>query len=92
MVRSSIARRMGMDIGGLQAVDRDVEGVVEMMLDATGNYSQPLTQERLFAWHSSLFPSGRSGMKTIEDGCMADGQRWSHAGSFRSDGPRARSL
>ncbi len=68
MVRSSIARRMGMEIGGLQAADRDVEGVVEMMLDATGNYGQPLTAERLFAWHSSLFPSGRSGMKRIETG------------------------
>ncbi len=68
MVRSSIARRMGMEIGGLQAADRDVEGVVEMMLDATGNYGQPLTAERLFAWHSSLFPSGHSGMKRIETG------------------------
>jgi Fic family protein len=68
MVRSSIARRMGMEIGGLQAVDREVEGVVEMMLDATGNYSQLLTTERLFAWHSSLFPSGRSGMKRIATG------------------------
>jgi Fic family protein len=68
MVRSSIARRMGMETGGLQAVDRDVEGVVEMMLDATRNYRQPLTAERLFAWHGSLFPSGRSGMKRIETG------------------------
>jgi len=68
MVRSSIARRMGMETGGLQAVDRDVEGVVEMMLDATRNHLQPLTAERLFAWHASLFPSGRSGMKRIETG------------------------
>src|SRR5580704_14684240 len=59
-VRSSIARRLGMDIGGLKAVDRNVEGVVEMMLDATRHYDQPLTSERLFAWHASLFPTGRS--------------------------------
>ena len=62
-VRSSIARRLGMDAGGLVPADRNVEGVVEMMLDATGNYDEALTEERLFAWHSSLFPTGRSGMK-----------------------------
>jgi len=64
-VRSSIARRLGMDIGGLVAAGRNVEGVVEMALDATRNYTQPLTQERLFDWHSALFPTGRSGMRTI---------------------------
>jgi Fic family protein len=68
MVRSSIARRLGMETGGLQAVDRDVEGVVEMMLDATRNYGQPLTEQRLFGWHALLFPSGRSGMKRIVAG------------------------
>src|SRR6266851_1405876 len=62
-VRSSIARRLGMDVGGLKAADRHVEGVVEMMLDATGKYDEPLTAERLFAWHASLFPIGRSGMR-----------------------------
>lgn len=51
-----------MDIGGLVTADRDVEGVVEMMLDATGNASEALTEDRLFAWHASLFPTGRSGM------------------------------
>src|SRR5271157_5949566 len=56
-VRSSIARRLGMDIGGLRAADRNVEGVVEMMLDATRNYDQAVTAERLFAWHASLFPA-----------------------------------
>ena len=56
-VRSSIARRLGMDIGALKAADRDVEGVVEMMLDATRHYEQPLTAERLFGWHASLFPT-----------------------------------
>jgi Fic family protein len=68
MVRSSIARRLGMEMGGLVPVDRDVEGVVEMMLDATHSYAQPLTEERLFAWHGSLFPTGASGMKRIEVG------------------------
>src|ERR1700733_13208156 len=71
-VRSSIARRLGMDIGGLKAADRDVEGVVEMMLDATRNYDQPLTSERLFAWHASLFPAGRSGMRRIRVGVWRD--------------------
>ena len=71
-VRSSIARRLGMDAGGLVAADRDVEGVVEMMLDATGNFDKPLTQERLFAWHASLFPTGRSGMRRIIVGGWRD--------------------
>lgn len=71
-VRSSIARRLGMDIGGLKPVDRDVEGVVEMMLDATRGYDQPLTEERLFAWHASLFPTGRSGMTKIRVGAWRD--------------------
>ncbi|PYJ64298.1 MAG: DUF4172 domain-containing protein, partial [Verrucomicrobia bacterium] len=61
-VRSSIARRLGMDIGGLAPADRRVEGVVEMMLDATQNYRAPLTAERVFGWHAALFPTGYSGM------------------------------
>src|ERR1700730_11122902 len=61
-VRSSIARRLGIDLGALKPADRDVEGVVEMMLDAAGQYDQPLTTERLFAWQAALFPTGRSGM------------------------------
>lgn len=68
LVRSSIARRLGMDIGGLQTIDRNVEGVVEMMLDATRRYDEPLTAERLFGWHASLFPTGRSSMKKITVG------------------------
>ena len=64
-VRSSIARRLGLDVAGLVPADRNVEGVVEMMLDATTNYDKPLTEERLFAWHASLFPTGRSGMSKI---------------------------
>lgn len=64
-VRSSIARRLGMDIGALAPVDRDVEGIVEVMLDATQNCAKPLTVKRLHAWHGALFPTGRSGMAKI---------------------------
>jgi Fic family protein len=71
-VRSSIARRLGMDIGALKPGDRNVEGVVEMMLDATRHYDKPLTDERLFAWHASLFPTGRSGMTKIKAGAWRD--------------------
>jgi Fic family protein len=71
-VRSSIAKRLGMDAGGLVPVDRNVEGVVEMMLDATGNYAQPLDAERLFGWHAALFPTGRSGMRKIIVGDWRD--------------------
>jgi len=71
-VRSSIARRLGMNVGGLKAADRNVEGVVEMMLDATRQYDQPLTEERLFGWHASLFPTARSGMRRIRVGMWRD--------------------
>jgi Fic family protein len=64
-VRSSIARRLGLDIGALTPADRDVEGVVEMMLDATQHYDEPITEARLYGWHASLFPTGRSGMRQI---------------------------
>ena len=64
-VRSSIARRLGLDIGALAPVDRNVDGVVEMMLDATQSYHQPLTEKRLFGWHAALSPTGRSGMTRI---------------------------
>ncbi len=64
-VRSSIARKLGMEIAGSVESDRNVDGVVEMMLDATQNYSDPLTAERLFNWHAALFPTGRSGMYKI---------------------------
>jgi Fic family protein len=67
-VRSSIARRLGLDFGGNVKASRDVEGVVEMMLDATQKYAAPLTAERLFGWHASLFPTGRSGMRRIAVG------------------------
>ena len=71
-VRSSLARRLGIDIGGLTPVDRHVEGVVEMMLDATQQYDRPLTHERLFAWQSALFPTGRSGMHPVTVGAWRD--------------------
>ena len=67
-VRSSIAQRLGLEAGGLMFIDRNVEGVVEMLLDATQNYTQNLSENRLFGWHSALFPSGRSGMYKIEVG------------------------
>jgi len=67
-VRSSLVRRLGMDIGGLVASDRHVDGVVEMMLDATQKFDKPLTKERLLGWHASLFPTGRSGMHKIAVG------------------------
>ncbi len=64
-IRSSIARRLGMDIAGLVPSDRNVEGIVEMMLDATQKFNEPLTDERLFSWHAALFPTARSGMQKI---------------------------
>ncbi len=71
-VRSSLARRLGMDIGALLPADRDVEGVVEMTLDATQDYRAPLTRERLFGWHAALFPAGRGGINRIRVGAWRD--------------------
>ena len=67
-VRSSIARRLGLDFGGNAKAGCEVEGVVELMLDATQKYAEPLTDERLFGWHAALFPTGRSGMRRIAVG------------------------
>lgn len=67
-VRSSIARRLGLDLQGLIPSDRNVDGVVEMMIDATKNAYAPLTEDRLFGWHNLLFPTGRSGMYKIQVG------------------------
>lgn len=67
-VRSSLARRLGMDIGALAPADRHVDGVVEMVLDAIQRYDQPLTEQRLFGWHAALFPTGYSGMLKIAVG------------------------
>ena len=69
-VRSSIGRRLGLDVAGLKRPSRDVEGVVEMMMDATGRWNEPLTEERLFGWHRSLFPTGG---------------RWLRVGAWRGD-------
>jgi Fic family protein len=74
-VRSSIARHLGMDIGALAPADRNVEGVVEMMLDATQKYDVALDDERLFNWHAALFPAGRSGMSRIAVGRWRDDSR-----------------
>lgn len=71
-VRSSIARRLGIDISGLPPSDRNVDGVVDMMFDATHNFDKPLTKERLFDWHYALFPTGRSGMYKIIVGNWRD--------------------
>ena len=76
-VRSSIARRLGVDMGAVAVVDRHVEGVVEMVLDATSRSAASLTAERLFGWHAALFPTGYSGMSKIAIG------QWRHD----SDGP-----
>jgi len=67
-VRSSIARRLGLDVAGLPEPGREVEGVVEMTLDATQNFEAPLTNDRLFGWHASLFPTAKSGMSRITVG------------------------
>ncbi len=71
-VRSSIARKLGVDIGALKAADRNVEGVVEMMLDATRQFDRPLTAARLCGWQASLFPTGRSGLRKIKTGRWRD--------------------
>ncbi|MGK5081893.1 Fic family protein [Bdellovibrionota bacterium FG-1] len=71
-VRSSLARRLGLDVGATAKADRNVEGVVEMMLDATQNHAAPLGVDRLFGWHCALFPTGRSGMSKIRVGDWRD--------------------
>ena len=67
-VRSSIARRLGIDMVGLVPASRDVEGIVEMMLDARQSFNKPLMKDRIFDWHAALFPTGRSGMQRITVG------------------------
>ena len=86
-VRSSIARRLGLDAGGLVASGRDVDGIVEMMIDATRNYAAPLTAERLCSWHAALFPTARSGMQRITVGAW----RTDHSGPMEVlSGPMGR--
>lgn len=65
-VRSSIARKLGIDEAGLSSLNRDVEGIVEVMLDATQKFTEPLSKERLLAWHAALFPTGYSGLHPIK--------------------------
>jgi Fic family protein len=74
-VRSSIARRLGMDIAGLVPADRNVEGIVEMMLDSTQQYQEKLNQERLFDWHAAMLPTGRSGMHRIVVGLYRNNEK-----------------
>ena len=74
-VRSSIARRLGMDIAGMVPADRHIEGIVEMMMDATKHYQQPLSAERLFDWHAALFPTGRTGMHRITVAAWRDNKK-----------------
>ncbi len=74
-VRSSIARKLGLDIAGLVPSDRNVEGVVEMMLDATQNYNKPLNKDRLCSWQAAMFPGGRSGMHKITVGDWRDNEK-----------------
>lgn len=67
-VRSSIAKRLGLDFGSMIPIDRHVEGIVDVMLDATQHYQDPLTPERLFHWHIALFPTAKSGMQLLTVG------------------------
>jgi Fic family protein len=71
-VRSSIARRLGIDVGGLPPINRNIEGIVDMMFDTTKNFEKPLTKKRLFDWHFAMFPMGRSGMYEIIVGNWRD--------------------
>ena len=73
-VRSSIARRLGITAAGVVPTSRYVDGIVEMQLDATQNYSRPLSAERLFGWHNVLFPTGMSGLYSIEVGKYRSGE------------------
>lgn len=73
-VRSSIARRLGIETAGLVSTSRYVDGIVEMLMDATQHYNEPLSDERLFGWHNVLFPTGRSGLYTIAAGKYRTGK------------------
>jgi Fic family protein len=81
-VRSSIARRLGINTGGLVPSSKPIEGVVEMLLDATQNFNLPLTHQRLFNWHAALFPTGYSGMYKIEVGKYRTGEMQIVSGAF----------
>ena len=83
-VRSSLARLMGIEAAETRLADRNVEGVVEMMLDATQNYASPLTEERILSWHAALFPTGRSGMRKTKTAA------WRTAGMEVVSGPEGK--
>jgi Fic family protein len=96
-VRSSLARRMGLEAGGTPTADRSAEGIVEMMLDATQKYALPLTEERIFGWHAALFPTGRSGMRKIKTGAWRAGGMQVVSGpegreQIHFEGPRAEAV
>lgn len=81
-VRSSIARRLGLEIAELVSSARNIDGIVDMMLDATQNHEKPLTEERLFGWHGALFPTGRSGLYSIEVAQYRIGEMQVVSGAF----------
>ncbi|MDR1779247.1 MAG: Fic family protein [Tannerella sp.] len=81
-VRSSIARRLGIETAGLVPSARNIEGIVEMMLDATQRYENPLTEERLFGWHNALFPTGYSGAYKIDVACYRKDEMQVVSGAF----------
>lgn len=81
-VRSSIARKLGLEYAGLVTVDRNIEAVVEMMLDATQKYNEPLNHDRLFGWHAALFPTGWSGIHRIDTGSYRKGEMQVVSGSM----------
>ena len=81
-VRSSIARRLGLDVAGLVNSARNIDGIVEMMLDATQRYEKPLTEERMFGWHAALFPTGYSGSYKIDVACYRKGEMQVVSGAF----------
>lgn len=81
-VRSSVARRLGLESGGLPPPRRDVDGLVSILLDATRNHQAPLTVERLHGWHAALFPTGRSGLETIVTGGWRPGPVSVRSGPF----------
>jgi len=91
LVRSSLARRLGIDLGGTTLVNRHIEGIVEMMLDATQRYAEPLSKERLIGWHAALFPTGFSGSRKITVGGWRTPEA-GDAGCFRVCGPRKNSF
>ena len=84
-VRSSIARRLGLEVSGLINSPRNVDGIVDMMLDATQFYEKPLTEKRLFDWHGAMFPTGRSGIYSIKVAQYRTGEMQIVSGGFGNE-------